>query len=911
MAELRKRGAGFSSVVQDCKETPDSPPVRSYSKKSASLSWMFFSILLFYILSLYVSFKASRTVPAPKTKLGSSVSEFVEERARKHLDAITSFGPRPAGSYANEIQAVNYIVGALQTIKDTAREDVIIEIDIQRPTGSFDLGFFAGFTSFYRNVTNILVRITPKDSYPPKNTVLLNGHFDSVPGSPGASDDAVSCAVMLELLRCIAQTRNFRFTHGVVFNFNGAEENILQASHGFITQHRWVDTIRAFVNLEAAGAGGKEIVFQAGPDHPWLIKTYAEVAPHPCAQALGQDLFQSGLIPSDTDFRIYRDFGKIPGMDLAYTANGYVYHTNYDSPAAVTSGSIQRAGDNILALVKSIINSPFLADPGEYRHGAMVFFDFLGVAMVHYPERIGFVLNIVTAAVAVLCLIKKFIGFPAKKNTTEGETAIQGSSLSDLFTSLLVLLLSWVVGIAVPVTIGLLLTYTGHSLTWYCRPYLLLVLYAAPSLFGVGFVHFLARRSLLSKRGVIEKDKQTTSPEDRTASCLAARETETFYASLLVWTIILSILTYYRLASAHLPWLLVIFPLIVRVFIWENFFLTKTSHQKLGAFVFMYLLATLIPIQFCTYVTISVFDVFVPIMGRAGTQTPPDVFIAVLCSFAVVMLTSYAVSTVYVMGNLKLPATFLVLVSALALLTSLSGLSFPYSAANQCPKRVFFQHTSRTFYNNEENVILEDSGVWITPLDYLGIQPFSDIPIFKKALPAPQEGVYGGFPYYLPLRDYVRNSWYLPGPPPQPTTSQMEVKLIARKQHDQVYTFKFQLSGPDHMTVYLSPASGVDLLTSSLGSLYPIEDHNGGDRVTYFIYYSHGTDVGPWELSLDLVAHRKLPAKSSLLDFAVAAQYIHGKESSSPFLEEVMRFTPDWVFANDWVDTYKSWSFTT
>ena len=110
-------------------------------------------------------------------------------------------------------------------------------------------------------------------------------------------------------------------------------------------------------------------------------------------------------------------------MDLAYTANGYVYHTNYDTPAAVTPGSIQRAGDNILALVKSIIFSPFLIDPGEYRHGAMVFFDFLLVFMVHYPERIGFVLNIVTVAVAVLCLLKKLAGFPVKKNTAEGTDA--------------------------------------------------------------------------------------------------------------------------------------------------------------------------------------------------------------------------------------------------------------------------------------------------------------------------------------------------------------------------------------------------------------------------------------------------------------------------------------------------------
>ena len=61
-------------------------------------------------------------------------------------------------------------------------------------------------------------------------------------------------------------------------------------------------------------------------------------------------------------------------------------------------------------MLKKLASSPKLADPGLDKHGNMVFFDVVGYFMVHYPQRVGVIINCALVAAVMFKVIRKVLG---------------------------------------------------------------------------------------------------------------------------------------------------------------------------------------------------------------------------------------------------------------------------------------------------------------------------------------------------------------------------------------------------------------------------------------------------------------------------------------------------------------------
>lgn len=108
---------------------------------------------------------------------------FIGERAYNHLKQLTSFGPRIAGSYENEVLAANYLKREVGKIISDSKDHHVIELDVQKTSGSFELKFLDNMNLVYRDQQNVIVKVGSKINSP--HSLLINCHYDTVADSPG------------------------------------------------------------------------------------------------------------------------------------------------------------------------------------------------------------------------------------------------------------------------------------------------------------------------------------------------------------------------------------------------------------------------------------------------------------------------------------------------------------------------------------------------------------------------------------------------------------------------------------------------------------------------------------------------------------------------------------------------------
>ncbi|KAG8237643.1 hypothetical protein J437_LFUL013621, partial [Ladona fulva] len=512
------------------------------------------------------------------------------------------------------------------------------------------------------------------------------------------------------------------------------------ASHGFITQHRWAKEIGAFVNLEACGAGGREILFQAGPGQPWILAAYAESVPHPYASSLAQEIFQSGIIPGDTDFRIFRDFGNISGLDFAWSSNGYVYHTSLDSAVQVPAGTLQRTGENILALVRHLTSSHELARTKEIdslRPGQPVYFDVLGAGVARWPMIAGDAISfssIVAATLSVVC-------YGLASSRAQG-IAFR-LSVRQLGMCILTQMGACLIALLVAATVAATLSFFERTMSWFARPVWIGLLYVVPTLLShlilVLGVSKFQKHALGSVWNVFWKY---------------------FDAAILIWSTLLAVTIVFRLRSGYVICTWVFFPAIVSYLLRGSAVLKGFKDLR---WLLVYLVGLVPPFTLTTYLVLGVLSLFVPIMGRIGSGTNPDAIVAILSAIPYSLIFMYLAPLVLLVRR---PSMVLVILGTSFLaafaFVCFTPLGFPYSGDPRAPapQRIMIIHTDRTFHDLEGNVRKHESGYWLVDMDHNSPRALQKTHpnLLENARPVEDEcssELYCGMPYLMPVLTFI------------------------------------------------------------------------------------------------------------------------------------------------------------
>ncbi|KAL4573836.1 hypothetical protein LXL04_020655 [Taraxacum kok-saghyz] len=673
---------------------------------------------------------------------GRQVNVFTADHTSVRVDHIWRQGLH---------DAAKYIQTQLEMLKDRAGSNVRIEIEQNVVNGSFNMMFLGHSLSLgYRNHTNIVMRISSLESKDTDPSILLNGHFDSPPGSPGAGDCGSCVASILEIARLTIDS-GWVPPKPLIFLFNGAEELFMLGSHGFITTHKWVDTIGAFINLEASGTGGLDFVCQSGPGS-WPSQVYAESAVHPMGNSAAQDIF--GFVPGDTDYRMFAtDFGEIPGLDIILLHGGYFYHTTTDTverllyelqicqfglvislipslpfssnfsnsfhtSISTRPGSIQARGDNLVNLVKAFTVSPHLKTAFQrrqhpHRHDHPMFFDYVSWFLVYYSRAQGLVYHGIPVAI--------FLVVPFVLRFSKFGLLCSFAALFDNIKGILFHLIGIIFGVIFPVIFSILrLLFCGQSMNWFAHPYLAYMMFVPCSLAGMLFPRFCWNYFPLSQPQatyLATSSKQEVIDESR------------FWGAFGLYALISMVYFTIGLSGGFLT--LSLAALMLPAWIFFHLSHKYCGRQSLWSAA-SFLLPTLPVMLHSVYFSVFLVQFIIEKMGMMGSLPlphgyfVPDVIVAAIIG----ALTGICVGPILpVTGHwLARSSIMQFLLHATVIAMALTSQFFPYSI--NAPKRVILQHTIVTTETHIDEISYDISVLDSNALPFL----FKHAPQLSKEL---------------------------------------------------------------------------------------------------------------------------------------------------------------------------------
>jgi hypothetical protein len=320
-------------------------------------------------------------LPAP-APADAPQSNFSATRALDDVRLVAAV-PHPMGSAANHAvrEALRARLDDLGLSPRLRRDDVVA----RQAAGELDGGS-----------AETLIGVLPgRDrSLPP---LALMAHYDSVPGAPGAADNAAGVATALEIVRAI-EARGAPARDVVVILTDGEEEGLLGA-RGVFAHDPLAQRLGFVINFDARGSGGRALMFETGRQDRAAVEVFRRTAVRPVAGSLFGEVY--ARLPNDTDFSIARQAGKA-GLNWAFAGRAFDYHSPTDTIANLQPGTLQDLGDQATAAATAVA---FASQPPPAR-ADVVYGVLFGRAVLAYPPDWGWLVLLLAAALLGIGLMR-------------------------------------------------------------------------------------------------------------------------------------------------------------------------------------------------------------------------------------------------------------------------------------------------------------------------------------------------------------------------------------------------------------------------------------------------------------------------------------------------------------------------